>query len=196
MATSLSETRLAPGLLLAMPQLDDLNFSRAVVLMIEHGDEGSFGLVVNQPSELSAGELLASLDLPWNGPANATIWAGGPVMPTSGWVLHSPITSIEDTSSELAGGTTVVLSEDLWLSTSPDKLRLIAETPPERVRILLGYAGWGPGQLAAEMASGSWLHADADAAILFDTPPDKMWSAALKSLGIDPETIVASRGVH
>ena len=82
---------LAPGLLLAMPQLSDPNFSRAVVLMIEHSANGSFGLVVNHPSPIKASELLDSLEMSWRGEDSAVVWAGGPVSPSTGWVLHEPV---------------------------------------------------------------------------------------------------------
>src|SRR5258707_406400 len=82
---------LAPGLLLAMPQLADPNFSRAVVLMIEHNEHGSFGLVINHPSPIKASELLDSLEMHWHGDDAAVVWAGGPVSPSTGWVLHEPV---------------------------------------------------------------------------------------------------------
>jgi putative transcriptional regulator len=187
-----SSTALAPGLLLSMPQLQDPHFTRAVVLMIEHGDEGSFGLIVNQPSEIHASELLESLSIPWRGAAGEMVWAGGPVQPTTGWVLHEPVAGLD------AGDPRGMLSinDDFVLSTSPDKLRTLAAAPPRRLRLLLGYSGWAPGQLAAEMARGSWLHVDPDPALVFDTPADAMWQTALRSLGIDPENVVQSRGVH
>jgi putative transcriptional regulator len=191
-----TETNLAPGLLLAMPQLVDPNFTRAVVLMIEHNDEGSFGLVVNQPSTLSATELLETLEIDWGGDHDAVVWSGGPVMPSSGWVLHEPTPRAGEPARDMSEGSTVQIVPGLDLSTSPDKLRAIAEAPPARVRLLLGYSGWGPGQLAEEMARGSWLHADADPELIFDTPPDELWQSALRSLGIDPETIVVGRGIH
>ena len=72
---------MAPGLLLAMPQLADPNFSRSVVLMIEHGPQGSFGLVINHPSPIKASELLESLEMQWGGEDAAVVWAGGPVSP-------------------------------------------------------------------------------------------------------------------
>jgi putative transcriptional regulator len=193
-----TETSLAPGLLLAMPHLVDPNFTRAVVLMIEHNDEGSFGLVINQPSEMDAAELLAALDIEWRGEKDARVWSGGPVMPTSGWVLHEPTPVIPEPPPEagLDNSSTVRLMEGICLSTSPDNLKAIAEDPPERIRLLLGYSGWGPGQLAGEMARGSWLHADLTPGLVFDTPPDDIWEAALRSLGVNPDTIVQSRGIH
>jgi putative transcriptional regulator len=182
---------LAPGLLLAMPQLADPNFSRAVVLMIEHSDEGSFGLVINHPSPIKATELLESLEMSWQGDDRAVVWAGGPVSPSTGWVLHEPI------GLALANGRgTIEITSTISLSTSPDRLRAIANQPPRNVRLLLGYSGWGPGQLAAEMARGAWLHTAADPRIVFETPPDAMWEAAMQSLGVDPGDVFAGRGVN
>ena len=119
-----------------MPQLADPNFSRAVVLMIEHSEQGSFGLVINHPSPIKASELLDSLEMSWCGEDSAVVWAGGPVSPSTGWVLHEPV-----------GGTqpgTIEITSTISLSTSPDRLRAIANQPPRNVRLLLGYSGWGP----------------------------------------------------
>jgi len=193
------ELSVAPGLLVSMPHLADPNFTRAVVLMVEHNDEGSFGLVVNQASTTSASQLLSSLDMAWNGPDDVVVWSGGPVMPSSGWVLHEVEDESElraDLQSGLESGEAVKAGPRLGLSTSQDRLRDLAATPPERLRFLLGYSGWGPGQLASEITRGSWLHADVSLELVFDTPADDMWSAALKSIGVNPETIVQSHGVH
>ena len=193
---SMVETSLAPGLLLAMPQLVDPNFTRSVVLMIQHSDEGSFGLVINQPSPIRASELLGSLDMPWHGAEDEVVWAGGPVAPTTGWVLHEPVAALQATR-KLGSSGTVEVSDDIALSTSPEKLRVLAESPPRRMRLLLGYSGWAPGQLAAEMARGSWLVAEADPVLVFDTPAADIWSRAMASLGIaSPESVVQGRGVH
>ncbi|WP_428262881.1 YqgE/AlgH family protein [Haliangium sp.] len=200
------ETHLAPGLLLAMPHLLDPNFRRAVVLMIEHNDEGSFGLVVNQPLDIDTGELLDSLDVIWQGPAGSKVWRGGPVMPSYGWVLHEPVAgltpSLEATAEPpsldaLEGGGTISVGPGVSLSSgSLEVLRVIAGAPPNRMRLLLGYAGWGGGQLAHEMAQGAWLHADLSVELVFDTPADQMWERALRSVGIDPENIVHGAGVN
>lgn len=191
-----SSTSLAPGLLLAMPQLQDPNFNRSVVLMIEHGEAGSFGLVVNQPSPIKAAELLESLEMQWRGDPDAVVWSGGPVSPATGWVLHEPYEALPATS-KLGEGPTVHVGPGLVLTTSPEALRTIAAAPPPRIRLLLGYSGWAGGQLAAEMARGSWLHADADPALIFDGPPDAMWDRAVASLGItNAESLVQGRGVH
>ncbi|MCA9679462.1 MAG: YqgE/AlgH family protein [Kofleriaceae bacterium] len=193
--TSLS-SGIAPGLLLAMPQLLDPNFLHAVVLMIEHGDAGSFGLVINQPSPIKATELLDSLGMSWRGDPDAVVWSGGPVNPSTGWVLHEPIDALRPSAS-LGDGSTIAIAPGLALTTSPDGLRTIAADPPARTRLLLGYSGWGPGQLAAEMTRGSWLHTDADPALVFDAPTEEIWARAMRTLGIDkPEALVQGHGVH
>lgn len=190
------QSSIAPGLLLAVPQLIDPNFSRAVVLMVEHNDDGSFGLVINQPIEMSAGELLDSLNMPWTGDPEMLVGTGGPVQPDSGWLLHEPVLDLPANTSEVGNGGTLEISPGLLLSTSPESLRKLAESPPDRLRILLGYSGWGPGQLAAEMSHGSWIHADVDLDIIFDTPTDDIWDRAVRSLGIEPQAIIQGFGVH
>jgi len=174
-----------------MPQLADPNFSRAVVLMIEHGENGSFGLVINHPSPIKATELLESLEMSWRGEDSAVVWAGGPVSPSTGWVLHEPVGI-----AVAGGGGTIEITSTISLSTSPDRLRAIANQPPRNVRLLLGYSGWGPGQLAREMARGAWLHTAADPKLVFETQPEHMWEAGLRALGINPKSLFTGRGVN
>jgi putative transcriptional regulator len=183
-------SNLAPGLLVAMPQLADPNFSRAVVLMIEHSEQGSFGLVVNHPSPIRAAELLESLEMTWRGDESAVVWAGGPVSPSTGWVLHEPVEIAQP------GAGTTEITSTISLSTSPERLRAIASQPPRKIRLLLGYSSWGAGQLATEMARGAWLHTSADAGLVFDTPPDEIWDMAMRSLGINPRDLFTGRGVN
>jgi len=173
-----------------MPQLADPNFSRSVVLMIEHSEQGSFGLVINHPSPIKASELLDSLEMSWRGEDNAVVWAGGPVSPSTGWVLHEPVGLAQP------GQGTIAITSSILLSTSPDRLRMIASSPPRNIRLLLGYSGWGPGQLAAEMARGAWLHTDAEPGLVFETPADEIWETAMRSLGIDPRDLFVGRGVN
>jgi putative transcriptional regulator len=118
------------------------------------------------------------------------------VSPSTGWVLHEPFLFDEPIGSAEPGRGTIEITSTISLSTSPDRLRAIASAPPRNVRLLLGYSGWGPGQLAQEMARGAWLHTSADPRLVFETPPDLMWEAAMKSLGIDPRDLFISRGVN
>ena len=183
-----------------MPQLNDPFFGRAVVLMIEHDENGSFGLIINQESDLSVDQLLSALELEWSGESDKSVWSGGPVMPSSGWVLHQKIDGLEVESARLEEalerGTTLAVTDELCLSSSVTSLAAIAEARPAASKFLLGYSGWAAGQLAQEMARGSWLHADISTSLVFDTPADEVWAAALKSIGVDPEAIVQTRGVH
>ena len=146
------ESKVAPGLLLSMPHLLDPNFTRAVVLMVEHNDQGSFGLIINPPSNVAVAELLEQLDIDWQGRADDVVWSGGPVTPSTGWVLHQPLPEgfeIPPDDEDDDGAATIEVSPGISLSTSPALLKALSVDPPQRLRFLLGYAGWGPGQLAA-----------------------------------------------
>ena len=108
--------------------------------------------------------------------------------PSTGWVLHEPTSAI--------GQGTIAITSTISLSTSPDKLRTIATAPPRNIRLLLGYSGWAPGQLAQEMARGAWLHTAATTSLVFETPPDQIWDTAMRSLGINPRDLFTGRGVN
>ncbi len=180
---------IAPGLLVAMPQLGDPNFFRAVVLMIEHADAGSFGLIVNRQTDVPVATVLEALGIPWNGDGDALVWEGGPVMPQSGWLIHEPSDRIDPTDS-------VAIGEGIVLSTSNEHLRDLAARPPRSVRFVMGYSGWGAGQLESELSEGAWLTADATPSLIFDTGPERMWEATIRSLGIDPAKLVPGAGIH
>ena len=97
-------------------------------------------------------------------------------------------------SDSIAGGR---IADDLYLSTSPDLLRrLLESSPPPTARLMVGYSGWGPGQLEAELETSSWLISEIDRELIFDTPPEQMWEAAIRRLGADPASLTMSRGVH
>jgi len=184
-----TELTVSPGLLIAMPQLDDPNFHRSVVLMIEHQEEGSFGLIVNRPTEHLVADLLESIDLEWQGDRSAVAWWGGPVQQETGWILHGDDAGI---SPELSRK----IIDGLHLSSAPEALRRIAENPPERIRFILGYSGWAPEQLESELAQGAWVNSNVTADLIFDTPAEEMWEAAVRRLGIEPESLVPASGVH
>ena len=83
------------------------------------------------------------------------------------------------------------------MSTSPDRLsRLLEPNPPPRTRLIIGYSGWGPGQLEFELQQSAWLLSDVSADLIFSTPPDRMWDTAIRRLGADPAALQMSRGVH
>ena len=191
-------TSLAPTLLLSMPQLMDQHFSRAVVLLCKHsGDAGGFGLIVNRPL-ITTGRVVVNLGR-WAGDeANETIstdrelqvWVGGPVEPNQSWMLVAGDPDRDGTPG-------MRIADGLYLSTSPDLLqRMLESEPPPHARLVIGYSGWGPGQLEAELEASAWLMSDVDADLIFKTPPDRMWEAAIRRLGADPAALQMSRGVH
>ena len=181
---------LAPSLLLAMPQLMDENFVRTAVLLCKHSEEGALGLVVNRPL-MTTGRVTVNLDPPVSTDRELQVWIGGPVEQERTWIL---VGQEPDAHEALTG---VRLSEHLYLSTSPDLLlRLLEPTPPPLARLIVGYAGWGPGQLEAELHASAWLMTDVDRDLVFNTPAERMWEEAIRRLGADPASLQMSRGVH
>lgn len=186
----MDETSLAPCLLVAMPQLLDPNFRRAVVLIIHHDASGTFGVVLNRSSDVEASSLFEALELDWRGDPDAGIAWGGPVQPETGWVLFDPASSSE--LQEQASGA----GDGICFSGTLDVLKRLASAPPARIRLLMGYAGWGPGQLESELASGAWLVAPVSPEVVFDVDQEAMWSHVIRAMGIEPATLVATRGIH
>jgi putative transcriptional regulator len=181
---------LAPAFLLSMPQMLDPNFSRTVVLLCKHSEEGAFGLVVNRPL-VTTGRVVVNLDPPVTTDRDLQVWVGGPVEPERSWIL---VGQEPDQPEELQG---MRIAQSLYLSTDPDLLRRLLEPkPPPFARLIVGYSGWRAGQLEEELQASAWLMSDIDRDVIFNTPPDKMWEAAIRRLGADPATLQMSRGVH
>jgi putative transcriptional regulator len=181
---------LAPAFLLSMPQLVDPNFNRTVVLLCQHSEDGAFGLVVNRPL-VTSGRVTVNLDPPVSTDRELQVWIGGPVEPERSWILvgHDAQTDPEYEVMSIA--------ESLYLTTSPTLLRrMLDPEPPPQTRLIIGYSGWGPGQLEAELEASAWLMSDVDRGLIFNTPPEQMWEAAIRRLGADPATLQMSKGVH
>jgi putative transcriptional regulator len=179
---------LAPSLLLSMPQLTDPNFARSVVLLCEHAPEGAFGLIVNKPSDISAASAV-SLEPPIAAPNDLPLLIGGPVEPQRGWIL---------TSAAPEGVESTGVGAGLHLSASPVLLRRVLTTQPfpHRTHVLAGYAGWGPGQLDAELAESAWLVMPVELDLIFEIPPAAAWEMAIRRLGADPHSLQMGHGVH
>ena len=176
-----------------MPQLLDPNFNRTVVLLCKHNEDGAFGLVLNRPL-ITTGRIVVEVEPPsaqMTTDRDLQVWVGGPVEPQRSWILVGD----EVDEPEYARG--VRVAEGLYLSTSPDLLRRILDPdPPPQARLIVGYSGWGPGQLEAELEASSWLISDVDRDLIFNTTPARMWEAAIRRLGADPAALQVSRGVH
>jgi putative transcriptional regulator len=181
---------LAPAFLLSMPQLTDPNFSRTVVLLCKHNEDGALVLVVNRPL-LTSGTVTVNLEPPATTDRELQIWVGGPVEPNRSWIL---VGQEPDEAEDLSG---MRIADNLYLSTSPDLLRrLIEPSPPPMARLFVGYSGWGPGQLEAGLRASAWRMSEVDRDLIFETPPERLWETAIRRLGADPAALQMSRGVH
>jgi putative transcriptional regulator len=184
-------SELAPGFLVASPSLLDPNFHRTVVLLIDHRKEGSLGFVVNRPANVSFKGVADELGLGKEGRPlpDLPVLVGGPVAPHTGWIVFDP-----RGSAAAPGEGTITVTEHLRVSASRELLKNIAQTPSAaRHMLVLGYAGWGAGQLDHEIKQGVWIPVDLNEKIVFDTPFTQRWDAALQALGIDPLQIVGTR---
>jgi putative transcriptional regulator len=179
----------APVLLLALPQVTDPFFHKSVVLLLAHAEEGSFGFIVNRRTELRVVDILRDLGVAWTGDEATLAGFGGPVQPQVGTVLF-----VSD-DPELAGlpGVTEILP-GIRLTQNLTELARLAERPPERFRLLLGYAGWGPGQLVEEILRNDWLTAPVAGELVFDAGSETAWERGLRAVGVDPETLPAWTG--
>ena len=199
---------IAPGLLLAVPQMEDPNFARTVVLMIQHGREGSLGLVVNRPTDLRLADAMRDAEIDWPARPDQVVWHGGPVDAgpdgPQGLILHHPGRTLDGLPRDDDAGRAVTNGNgrahpDFCLYPFPpedDAVALLAAEPPENVRLYVGHAGWGPGQLESELLQDAWLIAPADPFLVFHTPPDRMWETAIRSLGVEPAAISRGGGLH
>lgn len=161
----------------ASRQLVDPNFARSVIYMVAHSADGAMGLIVNRAEGTSTlKEVLGAIGIKTDKKDRVTLYFGGPVEPARGFLLHSP---------DYVGASTQLIGKEIALSGGLDVMRAIAQGKgPKQTRFLLGYAGWGPGQLDHEIARGDWLIAPADSALIFSSEPDTVWEKALQRAGI------------
>ncbi len=183
-----------PGLvnqfLIAMPELQDPNFSRTVTLICQHDANGALGVVINRPMEqLTLQDILDQFDLSSpasDSPIGAPVYLGGPVQQQLGLVLHEGIGE---------WGSTLKISDELGLTSSRDILESMSTAQgPNHALLTLGYAGWGAGQLEDEIQDNAWLSVEADCEIIFRTPPKERWQAAAAKIGVDISQLAPGAG--
>jgi putative transcriptional regulator len=191
---SASET-LAPGLLIAPPSLLDPNFVRSVVLLAIHNDDGALGFVVNRPGTLTVGELMTMAGYgELQKRHGAPVLVGGPVQPTSVWILARDPVARAEREDALAVG------EHLFVTSSrpalDDFARALDARGPDPMRRLLlaGYSGWAAGQLEAEIAAGAWLPVPLDEEIVLDGDLEAKWERAYALQGLSPASVINMRG--
>ena len=177
---SLSEN-LIGQFLIATPSLNDPHFSKTVTLICEHNESGSLGLIVNRPLDNELEDLLKELNIPTLKNLDSTpILQGGPVGTERGFVIHNQ-GSWKHTSR---------INDWINITTSKDILESISNgNGPNNCLLVLGYSGWGPGQLESEIRLNSWLSIPFSDEILFDTPFQNRWEKSIGSLGIAAENL-------
>jgi len=175
-------------LLIAMPAMSDPRFAQAVIYVCAHTGDGAMGLVLNRPLvRPTFDDLLRQLEIaPVPSARQIRLCAGGPVDNARGFVLHT---------TDWTGEGSLRVDDTLALTASLDVLKVIAAGGGPREGLLaLGYAGWGPGQLDAEIQQNAWLSAPADETLLFDSNHDTKWRRALAKLRIDPALLSSVAG--
>lgn len=178
---------LSGRLLLAMPGMGDPRFDHAAIAMCVHDENGALGIGVGELREgITLHAMLRELGIEPGKAPDLPIHHGGPVETGRGFVLHTP---------DWSGQGTIEVHPLGAMSASLDVLKAIAEgRGPSRYLVALGYAGWGPGQLDAEMTRHGWFAATGRPSILFDTPAENRWTAAWQAEGIDPAHLVGQTG--
>lgn len=184
------QATLAGKLLLAMPSMTDSRFERAVIFMCAHDDKGAMGLRVNNTMpEVGFDKIIAqtgikseiAIDLD-----NIDVLDGGPVEGARGFLLHS---------GEFQQKDTIRVSDEYAVSGTIDALKHVVEGKgPGQMLFVLGHAGWSAGQLDRELQQNAWMIVDATPELVFETPTDKKWEAAMASLGINPAMLSATAG--
>lgn len=174
--------------LVAMPGLEDDNFSQTVSLMCEHNDKGAIGLIINRPTDLTLNAMLDQMGLQHeatDADDHVVFW-GGPVQPERGFVVHREPGGWESC---------MPIGADLYITTSRDVLAAIGQgRGPKEFLVTLGYAGWGAGQLENEILQNSWLNTPVDSAVLFATPARNRWQSATRLLGLEISQLSSGAG--
>lgn len=168
-------------LLVAMPGIGDPRFDHSVIQICNHDAQGAMEIVLNKPiPNLTLKMLLDQMDIPFqNADQTRPVYLGGPVENQRGFVLHSPEYQSNLQTLNLDCGVSMTATQDILQDIG-------AGGGPEEYHVALGYAGWGPGQLEGEIARNGWLTVESDFELVFNTPHDSAWRAALAHIGVDP----------
>ena len=177
-------------LLVAMPGIGDPRFEHAVILVCVHEPGHAMGLRLDRPAPMvDLKAVLSKLEIPApETTVGRPVMVGGPVDRERGFVLHTDDWMSEDASVGFVKGLAMTGTKEALLAmTDP-------AAGPRRSTLLLGYAGWGEGQLEDELVENVWLTADADMDVIFDADHDTKWSRALAGLGVDGAMLSGQAG--
>ncbi len=176
-------------ILIAMPGMQDPRFHRSLVYLCAHSADGAMGLIVNKRADdLKLKDLFGRLGIPIGGGiARKPVHYGGPVEMGRGFVLHSSDYHSDEATMQVDDGTSMTATLDILHAMATDR-------GPDRAIIALGYAGWAPGQLEAELQANGWLACPADEGLLFGTDEDSKWDKALAKIGVHPAMLSSTGG--
>lgn len=183
---------LSGKLLIATPAMGDPRFDHAVIYLCAHDENGAMGLVINHVMpDIGFKDLVGQLKIQSDikidlGALNLRVMSGGPVETARGFLLHS---------HEFAHADTLRVDNMVGITGTVEALRdVVRGQGPEKMMFVLGYAGWGEGQLEAELQDNAWLVVDCDADLLFNAPPEDKWKRAVGKLGFDPSMLSITSG--
>jgi putative transcriptional regulator len=181
-------TSLKNHFLLAMPGLQDPNFSQSVVYLCEHTADGAMGLIINQQMDIPVNAIFKQMKLTYNEDCGGEfIFDGGPVARDRGFILHPSVSKVWES--------TISICDEISLTASKDILSDIAiGEGPKNAMITLGYSSWSAGQLEEELASNTWLTIPSSSAIIFNTACHRRASAAASSIGLDLDMLSSDMG--
>ena len=181
-------TYLTGQLMVAMPGLLDPNFSGTLSLICEHNEDGAIGFIINQPLKICLKSVLEQTGLTVDDSVgDQPVLSGGPVSVERGFVLHRP--------GQQTWNSSMSISDSIDITTSDDVIQAMAENHgPDGAVLILGYAGWAPGQLEQEILENSWLTLPATPDVVFDSDFDQRLKLATASAGIDFERMSTGAG--
>ncbi len=185
---AITSDNLTGHFLIAMPSLKDGFFNQAVTYICEHDENGCFGIIINQQTNLTLKQITTemAIETSKNYDDKQPVFIGGPVDQGRGFILHQPAGNWQSS---------LKVNDKVTLTTSKDILQAIVKNEgPQDSIVALGYAGWAAGQLDNEMASNTWLSCPADEQIIFNTPVEERWKAAAKLIGVDLSLMSSDAG--
>lgn len=172
-------------ILIALPDMQDKRFNKAVILICESNNDGAMGLVINNPMDLNTQEVFSNLDLdtPLN---NHTVRDGGPLNRNCGFIIHN--------NNDLYTSS-IKVQDQLTLTTSKDLLTQISKHEfDDKWQFILGYSGWEKDQLECEIAENTWLTCPVNLDLIFNTPIEEQWQKALSLIGIHDYNSISGAG--
>ncbi len=181
-------TSLKDHFLLATPELHGTPFADAVIYLCEHNEDGAMGLIVNHPLDIPLSEIFEQFHLNYSEHIGRhPVFSGGPVQIERGFVLHRPDKKSWEATQAITSTISLTSSRDIIVD-------MASEAGPRDALIILGYAGWGAGQLEAELTTNAWLTAPASSEVLFDTPYEARADVAAAKIGVDLKKLSRTTG--